>query len=133
MVKVSPSLFRALVVLSAIPALIGPALFYVFRPPLSIDHSAWLFPGASAALVVFGALNLLFGIATTIGLFLFHGWSRPAALITVVTGTVLYSLCAYVLDPGIKVATDSLADVLGGAVIALAYCLPLAHRFTRAI
>ena len=110
-------------------ALIGPWLDYLFMPPLPVKHTEWIFPNTGTVLTIVVVLNLLLGIAATYGLCMFRRWSRPATLVTIIVGTVVYCLSAYFVNSGVKTAVDVLAVQIDGAVLAMAYFSPLADRF----
>ena len=42
---------------------------------------------------------------------------------------VLYAMSSYFVDSGVKVASDWLSALLGGAVLSIAYFSPIANRF----
>ena len=129
MQTISPTAFRILVVLSAVLAVGSALLNPIFLPPLPIAHSALVYPGSELAFGALGALNLLLGLATTVGLCLFRRWARPASLVGIALSVVSYALSAYFVDSGVKVAVDWLSALLGGAVLSIVYFSPLADRF----
>lgn len=128
---ITPSTFRVLVILSAALALAGPLLNSIFLPKLPIGHSELIFPESSSLFALLVLLHLVLDLATTVGLCLFWRWSRPASLFSIAWGFVLYAMCAYFVDAGIKVAVDCLSTLLTGAVLSMAYFSPIASRFER--
>ena len=129
MQPVSTFAFRILVVLSAVMALGGSWLNSIFLPALPVQHSALVFPDSNLLFGMIGVLNLLLGLTTTVGLCLFWRWSRPASLVSIGLSVVLYAMSSYFVDSGVKVASDWLSGLLGGAVLSIAYFSPIANRF----
>jgi hypothetical protein len=75
---------------------------------------------------------LVLGLASSIGLCFFQRWSRTASLVSVAVAVVVYAASSYFVDAGPKSASDWLGTLLGGAVLAPAYCSPIALRFAPA-
>jgi len=102
-----------------------------FLPALPLKHSELLSPALEPIFLGLAATNFLLGLATTVGLYSFKPWSRPASLLIIGLAVVSYSMNVYFLDAGLKVASDWLATLLIGAVLSMAYFSPIAERFER--
>lgn len=129
MLPITPFSYRVLVVLSAVLALGSSMLNPIFLPPLPMGHSALMVPGTETVFLTLGVLNLLLGIASTVGLCLYWRWSRPASLVCILLSVITYAMSAYFVDSGVKVAVDWLSSLLGGAALSMAYFSPIALRF----
>lgn len=80
---------------------------------------------------VLATVNLVLGLVSTFGLLAFKRWARLLNILSTGLGLAIYPLVEYFVSSGFKAATDALSLLLGGAVLAAAYCSPLAQRFTR--
>ena len=132
MLPVSPNLFRVLVVLATILPLIGPLLNGWFLPELPVAHAGQAARISSGMFAFLASFALVLGLASSIGLCFFQRWSRTASLVSVAVAVVVYAASSYFVDAGPKFASDWLGTLLGGAVLALAYCSPIALRFAPA-
>ena len=124
-------LFRFFVILSAVLPIVSSVVVPVFVAPLPTQHSQLIFPESESIINVLMLLNLLLSVLVTIGLCMFWRWSRVAALVNIVTSLIMYSMFAYFVDSGLKVAVDQLATLLGGAVVCLAYFSSIAENFVK--
>lgn len=129
MKKVTPFGFRLLTLLSAIIALVSSLLIPAFLPPLPFNHTELIFPQTVIAFNCIVGFNFLLGLAATVGLLMFWRWSRSAAIISYILTFLSYSMSAYFVDAGIKVALDATSIFLGGAVLSMAYYSEIAQRF----
>ena len=71
-------------------------------------------------------------IAGYVGLWLFKSWSRTLCLSTTFLGCVLTAMLGPSLYGGLSAAFYDASTLLWGAVLALAYTSPIAHRFRGA-
>ncbi|XYJ10919.1 hypothetical protein ACSUZJ_02745 [Telluria sp. B2] len=132
MLAISPIQFRVLVIVSAVLPFVGLLLNALFLPQLPVPRSTLLPLMGQSMFDFLAGANLVTGIVATIGLCLFRPWSRSLSLLSIAVSVLLYAMAAYFVDSGPKVAIDWLATLLGGAVLALAYCSPIALRFAPA-
>jgi hypothetical protein len=129
MLYMSPLLFRILTIASVLFSFVGQYINLRLLPgrsfvdlPLTSVHSGPLFH----ALAV---LILVAGLVSSAGLLLFKSWARMLNLATTVAGLVVYPMVEYFVSAGLKVSTDELSALLGGAVLAAAYWSPISARF----
>jgi hypothetical protein len=78
---------------------------------------------------IYGVADLAVSIVSTIGLLLFRKWSRPLTLASIVLQGSFYLLNSYYLESGLKTALVMLANILTGAIAAMAYTSTVAQRF----
>ncbi len=132
MLPVSPNLFRVLVIVSTVLPLIGPLLNDWFLPELPVAHVGQAVRISSGMYDFLASFAFCLGLASSFGLHFFQRWSRTASLVSVAVSVVVYVGSPYFVDAGPKFASDWLGTLLGGAVLALAYCSPIALRFAPA-
>jgi len=127
--EMSPTVFRTLTVASLLLAMGGHFMSAITNPyvlpPLPPE------PGHFIGFQILAAVNLVLGLVSTFGLLAFKRWARLLNILSTGLGLAIYPLVEYFVSSGFKTATDALSLLLGGAVLAAAYCSPLAQRFTR--
>lgn len=125
----SPTVFRTLTVASLLLAMGGPLVSAITNPyvlpPLLPERGHFI------GFQVLATVNLVLGLVSTFGLLAFKRWARLLNILSTGLGLAIYPLVEYFVSSGFKAATDALSLLLGGAVLAAAYCSPLAQRFTR--
>ena len=81
--------------------------------------------------VVIGLIAFIFQTVSLIGLYLFKTWSRLLALMSIVLMPFCGPLMGYSVVSGGSEALTSIANIIFGGVIALAYYSPLRRAFSR--
>ncbi len=95
-------------------------------PPFANDHSH------SALFIILGTLMLVSGVVSTVGLICFKFWARPLTVFSMLIGLPLYVLKGQFISSGYSEMFAQLANLFGGAVVALAYWSDVARRFNSA-
>ena len=129
MLIVTSFYFRALVLLSFILPVGGTLLDTLILADIPVARSELAAHESTIAFVVLGVLNWLVAVVSTIGLLLYRSWARPLSLLGVLLGVVLYMFMTYFISSGVMTAVTWIGSLLGGAVIALAYCSSISTGF----
>ncbi|MFA7243607.1 MAG: hypothetical protein WC091_26165 [Sulfuricellaceae bacterium] len=140
--EATPYLFRALILLSLVCRVVGICIF-IFAPQmvpetLRVADEAILKAHfdlmSTPRLVLEGIAVLGFtvaSIAALIGMFRFKSWARPLNVVLVLALFVVWPFFEYDLSSGLEQAFGDVADILWGAVIAMAYFSPLSKLFAQ--
>jgi urea transporter len=136
--NITPSLFRKLLLLSIIFAIVGACLdvmlpqlipdpFYqaqekVDQPASSIEFIMLLIIGISLVIAY---------IISVVGLFCFYSWAPQVALTATFLSLIIYPLLGYSLSSGWSLALTDCSTLLWGMILTLTYCSPLRKRFAR--
>lgn len=134
--NITKKLFRFLLVLSVLTAIVGAVISCVGAVPQELQ--AYLDEQSEAAstsktivVLVIALLVLILALVATVGLFVFWRPARPLTLVTWVVGFLITPLLGPTIDSGWATAFYELSAGMSGAVIALAYCSPIKELFER--
>lgn len=67
MTPITPFVFRTMVILSVVFALVGPLLNALFLPSLPVEHSRLIIPSTTLVFTALVLFNFLLGITTAVG------------------------------------------------------------------
>lgn len=136
----TPSHFRALIVISVAAGLAGSLVDLLFPslvssslstaienegPPAFFSESPWL-------LLLLVAPVLIGGVAGTIGLFFFRRWARTLSVLTLGLGIAATPFLGPSLYSGLSYALIEIASTAWGAALAMAYFSPISSFFKSA-
>jgi hypothetical protein len=142
LMKPTPYFFRVLILLSLFCRLVGICIF-IFVPQmvpetLRVADEAILKAHfdlmSTPRLILEGIAVLGFAVASIaalIGMFRFKSWARPLNVVLVLALFVVWPFFEYDLSSGLEQAFGDVANILWGAVIAMAYFSPLSELFAQ--
>jgi urea transporter len=134
--NITPSLFRKLLLLSIICAVMGglldivlpnliPASLYQAQEEVeqSASHTEFII------LLLIGIPIIIVNIISVVGLFCFRPWAPRIAIIATLLSFMIYPLLGYSLSSGWAQALIDFSTLLWGVVLTLTYCSPIRKRF----
>jgi urea transporter len=135
---ITPSLFRKLLLLSIILAVIG-VLLDIMVPTLIPDPfyqaQEKVEQGASftefIVLAWLGVPIIIVNFISVIGLFCFRPWAPRIAIIATLLSFAIYPLLGYYLSSGWALVLTDFSTLLWGVVLTLTYSSPIRKRFAR--
>jgi urea transporter len=137
--NITPSLFRKLLLLSIILAVIG-ILLDIMLPNLipaplyqaqeEVDQAAWS-TEFIVLLLIISIPVIIVNIISVVGLFFFRPWAPRIAIIATLLSFMIYPLLGYSLSSGWALALTDFSTLLWGVVLTLTYCSPIRKRFAH--
>ena len=136
--NITPLLFRKLLLLSIIFAVIG-GLLDIMLPNLVPDPlyqaqqevDQLVSSNEFMVLLLIGIPLIIVYIVSSVGLFYFLPWAPRLAIISTLLLFVIYPLLGYSLSSGWALALTDFSTMLWGVVLTLTYCSSIRKRFAR--
>jgi urea transporter len=136
--NITPSVFRKLLLLSIMLAVIGilldillPSLIpdQLYRAQEEVEQSA-----SSTEFIILLLISIpliIVNIVSVVGLFFFRPWAPRIAIIATLLSFMIYPLLGYSLSSGWALALTDFSTLLWGVVLTLTYCSPIRKRFAH--
>ena len=131
--------YRLLLIAFVVLGIAGGALDLVFPALLpeefqvaQMHQDDGLSTGRTFIFTILGVCTVVFGIASTYGLYQIRPWAPRLALVTTVLAVLVWPVGGAFAQSGAAMALNFLASYLWGAAVVLAHLPPLNSMFERA-